>query len=43
MTSQLDLHLDACSECSKALADPDEGDLCPVGQSLLIQELEASL
>ena len=43
MTSQLDLHLEACAECGKALADPDEGDLCAVGQGLLIEELEASL
>lgn len=39
MTSQLDLHLEACVQCEQALADPDQGDLCPLGESLLLTEL----
>lgn len=42
MTSPLDLHLDSCRECEKAMADPDKHDLCGVGQSLLLTALEES-
>jgi hypothetical protein len=40
VTTPLDLHLDACAQCERAMEGPE--DLCPVGMSLLLTELELS-